>query len=94
VLGLREIHQSHLHGVQAYAERFQKVKSLLGLDDQDGEHGRISQDDDDHPYLDPQLQQINKANRIKEFFDSLTENDNSLMSSDYGNCDGGGIGED
>lgn len=78
---------------QAYPERFHKVKSLLGFDEQEREHEGIGQYDDDHPYIDPQLRQINKANRIKEYFDSLAENDSSLMSSDYGNCDGGGTGD-
>lgn len=78
---------------QAYPERFQKVKSLLGFDEQEGEHVIIGQADDDHPKIDPQLQQINKANRIKEYFDSLAENDSNLMSSNYGYYDGGGTGD-
>ena len=79
---------------EAYPERFQKVKSLLGLSDaQEGSDEDAFIYEGDDLEIDPQIAEMNKARRIKEFFDSLEENDSSLMSSDYGSGDGGGTGD-
>lgn len=77
----------------AYPERFEKVKALLGF--KDAKNIAFHEDNEDVE-IDPAIAELNKTRRIKEYFDSLEENDTSIMSSHYGGSDGdaGGIGGD
>lgn len=63
----------------AFPDRFEKVKSLLGLNEtQEDSVIMVFPEGNDDLEMDPTVAEMNKARRIKEYFDSLEENDNSL----------------
>jgi len=70
---------------EKYPERFEKVKSLLGFNDV----GEADMETTGNIELDS----INKAKRIKDFFDSLSES-YSPYHENYSGYDGGGSGGD